>query len=169
MKSKQVKEVEVITDPDNYKEIESTLGPDDVVKVVDESNEKEVEQKFYRKYGKKINLNNSEFTPEEREEIEAIVKNIPKKIKKESFKIKKSAINEMINDKLANRVSIGDHSLKDNPSLPKLSGEDYLMKLVDLKYEDICKTIKTNYGVDSVDFTEILPDFYKNLKKHFFI
>ena len=135
MKSKQakVKEAQFVVSKDDLSDVENEFDDDDVVKIVDESNEDEV-------------------------------KDLHKKTKKESFKIKKSAINEMINDKLVNRVSIGDHSLKDNPSLPKLSGEDYLMKLVDLKYEDICKTIKTNYGVDSVDFTEILPDFYKNLK-----
>lgn len=83
----------------------------------------------------------------------------------ESYTVSKGMITEMISDALADRVSSGDHSLKDNPSLPKLSGEDFLMRLVDAKYEDICKTIKVNGGTDSVDFTELIPLFSKALKE----
>ena len=86
-----------------------------------------------------------------------------KEIKKESYSIKKKTITEMISSNLIDRVTSGDHSLKDNPSLPKLSGEDYLMRMIDDKYESISKIIKVNSGKESVNFTEIIPAFGKDL------
>lgn len=82
---------------------------------------------------------------------------------KESVKLKKGLLLEMISTALMDRLENGNHSLKNNPSLPTFMDENYILDLANSSYDKICKRLKSAHGVDEIDMTDMLGDYSEDL------